>query len=86
MQNVVERATDVDVLGHILVDKREVGQGQQVLDVAHVPSDEVVHGNDLEPVPHEAVTQVRPEKPGCTRDEHALGGCVWSVLCHGWAS
>ena len=83
VQDVVKRTTDVDVFGDILMHEGEIGQGKQVLDVAHVSRDEVVHGNDLEPVFHKTVAEVRAQKACGTCDEYALGG---RVAVHGCAS
>ena len=84
MQDVMQGAAHVDELRHVLMDEAEIRKRQQVVDVAHVPRDEVVHGNDLKPFLHETVAQVRAQKPRCTRDEHALGfGFAWHhELCH----
>ena len=77
-----ERITDE--FGDVLVDEAEIRKRQQVVDVAHVPRDEVVHGDDLKPFLHEAVAQVRAQKSSGTGDQHALRFRISrrQELCH----
>jgi hypothetical protein len=46
----------------------------QVLDVAEVPCDEVVHADDMVSLRDEAVTKVGAKESGCTGNEDALHG------------
>ncbi len=75
MQDVIQFAFDVDELADVVVVKLEPIQARQVLDVAQVAGDEVVHADDMVSFRDEAVTQMRSKEPRCTGDEDALHAC-----------
>ena len=58
MQDVVEFTLDVDELADVVVVELEPIESGQVLDVAQVPGNEVVHADDMVPLCDEPVTQV----------------------------
>ena len=59
MENMMQGAAHVDELRHVLVDETEIRERQQVVDVSHVPCDEVVHGYNLKSIFDKTVAQMR---------------------------
>ena len=64
----VERPVHVDIVRHVVLDKREA-RVPDVGDVGHVAGDEVVHADHLVAVREEPVGQVRPDEAGDARNQ-----------------
>ena len=71
VQHCVERPTDPDVLGDIVVVKVKVLAAHQVFDVAQVTRQQVVHANHFVAFGQEAFAKMAAEKSGATGDQHA---------------
>jgi hypothetical protein len=80
VQHRVDPSGDVDELGDVLVEEMEVGAPGEVLDVAQVARDQVVHAHHFPAFAEEAVAQVTAEEPGATGDHDAL-----FLVAHAWS-
>jgi len=76
----VETAVHVDELGDVLVVEVEVRPREQVLDVAQVPGNQVVHADHLESLLEEAIAEVTTEESGSAGDQGAGFGHVVGVV------
>ena len=82
MEHVVDAAGEVDVLGDVVVDEREVRVAGEVGDVVGVARDQVVDGDDAMAFGQQAVAKMRAEKAGAAGDDG--NGSGWSnvmTLC-----
>lgn len=70
MKNVIELAGDVNEFCNIMVIKLELFQLEQMLDVAEIAGDQVVHRDHMKTFLDEPITQMRTEKSGAARDEY----------------
>jgi len=67
MENRVERAFDEDVMGHIVMNERELRLPGQMGDIVRGPGQKIVQANDFVPVGEEAVAKVAADEPGPPR-------------------
>src|SRR5262249_13410760 len=72
MQDIVQRARNMNELGDIVVVKLKLRQREQVLDVAHVARNQVVHADDMESFLDKPVAQVRTEETGRAGNKHSF--------------
>jgi hypothetical protein len=50
--------------------KLEMLQLEQMLDIAQIAGNEVIHPNHMEPFLYKPVAQMRPEEPGSAGNQH----------------
>src|SRR5581483_3285991 len=72
-QHPVQRAVDVDVLGHVVTDEAEAGMARQVADVVGRAGDEVVHAEHLRALAEQELAQVGADEAGAARHEDPHG-------------
>jgi hypothetical protein len=70
VEDGVQRAGDVDEVGHVHADQPEP-LADQVLDVAQASGEEVVHADDVPALGQQPAAQVGPEEAGAARDQRA---------------
>jgi hypothetical protein len=58
MEDVVQFSRHVHKGAHIVVVERELWVAAEVLQILHIPRDEVVHSEDLISIRNESVTQM----------------------------
>ena len=84
VEDEVERAGQVDVVGHVVLDEHEVAAGQ-VLEVGPVARDEVVHADDGVPAVEEVFGEMRSDEPCPSRHQRAGHLCLRSGRAsHPW--
>ncbi len=71
VQNSIQRAFHIDVIGHVMLDEEKVIAPSQVFDVAGGAGDEVVHGDNLVSLSQEAIAQVGAQEARSAGDQHA---------------
>ena len=71
MEDIVERALNVDVVSDIVLHKTEAGIPEVAGDVIRPARQQVVHTDDIVTFVKKAVGQVGPNKAGTTGDEYA---------------
>ena len=68
MQDIVQVTRDMDKLGHIVVIELKMAIGKEVLNVTHGSCQQVVHPDHMVAFCQKPITEVRPDKTGCTGD------------------
>ena len=71
MQDEVERAIYVDVVGDIVLDKLESRMAEQVGDVLGPAREEVVHADNFVAFFQQQVAKVRPQETRAAGNQHA---------------
>src|SRR5204863_3175529 len=71
MQDVVDGTVDVDVVGDVVLDEREVPV-RQVRYVGRIAGQQVVDSNDRVVAIEECLCEVRSDEPGGAGDDHPL--------------
>ena len=72
MENGVNLALDVEVLGDVLALEAERRVTAQMGDVVQAAGQEVVDGDHRDATPEEVVAEVRAKKPGPPRHHHSF--------------
>ena len=72
MENIVQIARNVDEFRDVVVIELEVGQVEQVFDVANVARNEVVHRNDVVALFDKPIAEVRPQETSPACNEYAF--------------
>jgi hypothetical protein len=68
VENDVDIARDIEVLGHILLDEAVVRIAFEVVEVGGIARDEIVDADDPVALGQQAVGQVTSQKPGAAGD------------------
>ncbi len=63
MEHALERALELDEVGHVVLDELKAGVALQVGDVRGFARDEVVHPDHAVPLREQPVAQVRAQEP-----------------------
>ena len=71
MQHEVDRTVDVDVVGDVVLDEREVAVGE-VRDVGRVAGQQVVDADDLVAAIEQRFGEMRADEAGRAGDDDAL--------------
>ena len=71
MQDKVERAIHVDVVGHVVVDQLELRVADEMGDIFGSAGEKIIHADDLVTLGDHQVAHVRSEETGTAGDEHA---------------
>jgi hypothetical protein len=58
MEDVVQFSWDMHIVAYIVVVKGEIRKTQKVFQIFHIPSDEIIHGEDIVAFSNESITQM----------------------------
>ena len=72
MQDVIQVSLDVDVFGHIVVVKCEIGISHQGVEVFDIACDEVVHGLHTKTFFDESLAEMRSQEASGSGDEYSF--------------
>ena len=70
MENRVDLAIQIDVLGHVVMDESESLVSSQVSDVPNVPRDQIVESRHLMALEEKAIGEMASEKSGGAGDDY----------------
>ena len=69
MQDVVDILLELERYRHIVLEEGERILAEEVVDIGHVASEEIVDANDPVRLGEETITKMRPQKTGATGDD-----------------
>ena len=80
MHDVIKWPTNVDVLGNVMMIEFKIITLEQVLNVAQVARNKIVHGEHMETFGQKFIAEVRPEEACRPGYEYAFFAVA--VVCH----
>src|ERR1700753_1845031 len=72
MQDIIQRAGDMDELGNVMVVELKFLEGEKMPDITQITRNKVIHTNHMIPFLYTAVAQVRTQETGGAGYKHSF--------------